>query len=500
MKNRTNNRTGPGILGKLLLAFLLTLLVLASAMHLLFQNVFFRRVYERNLRDHTEDAARRVSACMRLTGFHEAFLNKDLTVCAEPMGFLADYAALEYANVWVVAGDTVMISYNEKKDALEFDEIPTRYHPMVQRILSGDAVGNADYNGVWNRDMFGVGAPVLDDGGNVIAAVITQVSQSYVRSSISSADTALLLSCAVALPFAALSALLLAAYSVRPLRRMQQAAACWEAEDYTRRTGVARRDEFGQLAESMDGLAERLMEQQARRSAAEQEKRQFFADVSHELKTPIAVLRAQVEMLRDGIVVDEEERRQCLDDSLHEIQQMQRLVEDLLTLSKLQNPEFLLEMRPVCLCDVLEDLRRSHQPVAAARGVTLRLCGTERCADKKACTVTGDYTRIRQMLSILLDNAERYAPQGGEITVCIRFDPGPVVSVKDDGPGMPPEILERVFDRFYSHYQTGGGSGLGLPIARQIALRHNAELVMESEIGKGTAVFIRFPSPSPDQT
>ena len=483
-----------GILWKLLLAFLLTMVVLAAAMHLLFQKAFFRRVYEQNLRAHTDEAAERVSACMRQEGFYDAFLRKDLDECAPDMRFLADYATYEYADIWVVAGDTVMLSYNENKDALEFDEIPTRYHPMVQRLLAGEAVRNAQYAGVWNRGMFGVGAPVLDANGAVIAAVITQISQSYVRATIVSANSALMLSCAVALPIAAALAMLLAAYCVSPLRQMRAAAARWETEDYACRTGVTRRDEFGALAESMDELAERLENQQARRAHDEHERRQFFADVSHELNTPVAVLRAQIEMLRDGIVDDPIEQRTCLTDSLNEITQMQRLIEDLLTLSRLQNPEFALDMRPVCLCDILEDLRRSHQPIAAERGVRLLLHGAEEGADKSVCTVTGDYTRIRQLLGILIDNAERYTPKGGTVTVRFLFDGAPVVTVRDDGPGMSAESLSHVFERYYSHYRSSGGSGLGLPIARQIALRHNATLSMESTPGEGTTAILRFPA------
>lgn len=482
------------IFGKLLLAFIVILAVLTAAMHFLFQRVFFSRTYEQELQTHTASVAARVYDCMRIDGFYDAFLVKDLGVCAEPLRFLADYAALEYLDIWVVAGDTVMISYNAQKDVMEFDEIPTRYHPMVADIFSGSIVGNEQYKRVWNRNMYGVGTPVADENGTVIAAVIAQISEEHVQNAIRGADEALLLSVSMAaIAVIGLTALFASSW-VSPLNKMQQAAFKWKNEDYTPRTGVTRRDEFGQLAASMDTLAERLLVQQERREEDERTKRQFFSDVSHELKTPVAVLRAQIEMLRDGIVADPDEEKECLSSALTEVEEMQRLIDDLLTLSKLQSPEFRLEMQPVCLCDVLKDIRRSYRSLAAERGVRFVVDGVDCCSDKDACTVMGDYTRIRQMIGILIDNAARYTPAGGSVEVRYSFDASPTVTVADNGCGMSEEVLAHVFERFYSHYNASGGSGLGLPIARQIALRHQAELTIESAPQKGTTAVIRFPA------
>ncbi len=485
-----------GLRAKLLLVFLAVLLLFALVMRLVFSTVFYARAYQQDLQNATNDVAERVRECFASSAFQSAFSQKDAAGCEPCLRFLRDYSVARYAEIWIVADETVMISYNAEKDALEFDEIPSRYHPMLARIFAGQDVGNYEFAGVWNRDRFGVGAPVRNAENEIVAAVITQVSTAHVAALTHSADTAVLLSCAVAVLAALVLAALCSGYFTRPLKRMKAAAESWVTQQYDERTNVRRDDEIGALAASMDVLAERLARLKAEREQSERARYQFFADVSHELKTPVAVLRGQLELLRDGVVTDPDEARACIRDSLGETAQLQRLVEDLLTLAKLESPEFTLVMEPVCLCDVMSDIFRGNRGRVEETGVSLAL--DNRCRDKAECTVSGDYTRIRQMLSILLDNAFKATPRGGAILIGIAWEGAPVLTVRDSGHGISEEEQARVFERYYTHYSANGGVGLGLPIAHQIAVRHNAALSIISEVSVGTTVTVRFaPSAAP---
>ncbi|MEG1524580.1 MAG: HAMP domain-containing sensor histidine kinase [Clostridia bacterium] len=475
---------------KLILFLYAVLLLNAVVTRHFFGAVFFKNTYEAELTQMTSEVGQQVQNCFEETGFLEAFLQKDVQQCRSLL-FLREYARLEYADIWVVAGDTIMISYNEQKDVLEFDEIPSRYSTMLTRIFSGKSVGNQEFSDIWNRNMFGVGAPVVDVDGTVIAAIISQVSNDHVVRAISSANTAVSLSAAVALAFAAVCAVLISGYFSRPLLKMKLAAETWVTEDYSIRTDVKRSDEIGALATSMDVLAERLLQVQHTQEESERARYQFFADVSHELKTPVTVIRAQMEMLLDGIVKDPDEQRQYLQAAIDETRQMQRLVEDLLTLAKLQSPEFSLNSQPLYLCDILHDLQRSMQPIANEHGVVLLF--SNRCIDKTDCMITGDYTRIRQMIGILIDNALKSSNMGNRIEINITKQERPVITVRDEGCGMDETEIAHVFERFYTHYDGGRtGSGLGLPLAMWIAKRHGAELTMESEKNIGTTVTIWF--------
>lgn len=467
------------------------LLLFAFVMGRSFSTVFFRNTYEEELSQRTQAVAQKAEQCLKDPALLEAFLQKDVKACQSALSFLRDYATTDDIEIWLVAGDTVMASYNEKKDLLEFDEIPYRYGEMLSELFSGQSVGNQKYANVWNRDMFGVGAPVYDGENNVIAAVIVQVTNSRMLATTRSADTAVLLSTVVALFVALVLILALTGYFTRPLVKMKSAADAWVTGAYGTQTGVTRGDEIGQLASALDVLAERLAKLAREREESERVRYQFFADVSHELKTPVTVLRAQIEMLRDGIVTDPDEMQVCLSDALSETSQLQRLVEDLLTLAKLQSPEFSLNRESVCLCDVARDIFRSHGAVAAEKGVALVL--DTRCKDKNDCTVTGDYTRIRQMVAIFVDNALKFTPTGKHIYLTIDHDDAPFVTVRDEGCGMAPEELLHAFDRFYTHYnRNSNGTGLGLPIAKQIADRHGAAIAAASEPGSGTSITVHF--------
>lgn len=472
--------------------FLATLALFALITRFVFSAVFFQNAYQEDLMAQTEDAAARVQACFAQPGFEEAFANKDLARCGQALSFLRDYATVQYAEIWVVADETVLLSYNQEKGALEFDEIPSRYHPMVEEIFSGQDVSNREYSGIWNRNRFGVGAPVTNGDGKVVAAVITQVSTAHVASTVRSADTAVLWSSAVAFVAALGLAGLLTGFLTNPLLKMKAAAEVWMTGDYTARTGVSRGDEIGLLADTMDVLAGRLDTLKSEREQSEQARYQFFADVSHELKTPLTVLRAQLEMLEDGLAATPEEQKVCLNEAKAETLQMQRLVEDLLTLAKLQSPEFALKKEPVSLADVLGDVYRGTRPRALAQGVALSV--ENRCPQGDAALVLGDYGRIRQMIHILLDNSFKATSEGAAIRLRLaREGDNAVITVADQGRGMTGEELAQVFQRYYTHYAPTGGSGLGLPIAKEIAARHGAELTMESAPGKGATATIRFP-------
>lgn len=467
-----------------------TLIVFALLVRLMFRTAFYQNAYEDDLKGLTANAVSKVELLFSDSDFLEAFIKKDRGVCEAPLRFLGEYADVAYADVWIVAGGTVMASFDPAHNTLEFDEIPSRYQPMLEVLFSGSSVGNVQYEKVWNKNMFGVGLPVYGPGGQVLAAVITQISNDHVQTTTRSADAAVLFSTGAALIIAMIIQFFLSESLILPLVKMKASAEILRSGDYSARTTVSRRDEIGDLASAMDMLAARLEKLASERTQSELARYQFFADISHELKTPITVLRAQIEMLMDGIITEPAEFSVCLTDALSETRQMQRLVEDLLTLAKLESPEFPMTMEPVCLSDILEDVLRSHQALSAERGVSLKL--DQSASEREQSIVLGDYARIRQLINILVDNAEKYTNLGDTVEVTLTTAPSPIITVSDNGPGMTPKELQHAFDRFYTHYRTSGGTGLGLPIARGIAQRLHAELTMESTPGMGTRAVIRF--------
>lgn len=175
---------------------------------------------------------------------------------------------------------------------------------------------------------------------------------------------------------------------------------------------------------------------------------------------------------------------------LAESRHMERLVNDLLELSRLQDGGFKLAVEDVNLCDVVADAVRAIRRQAQEKGISVE---TE--FPDTDCVVRGDYGRIRQMLIILMDNAVKFSHEGGNIELRVTDEPSPTLRVEDHGIGISTEELPYIFERFHktNSAENQKGSGLGLAIAKEIAKRHNAEIDVQSE--KGSTVFeISFPT------
>jgi signal transduction histidine kinase len=216
--------------------------------------------------------------------------------------------------------------------------------------------------------------------------------------------------------------------------------------------------------------------------------REFAADASHELRTPLTVIRASVEDLerhRDEPVAAV---GSALTDIRDEVDHLAGMVDDLLLLARSDSGAIELERVAVDLGDVAGSGASALASVASSKGVVVTV-------DPEPAEVAGDPTRLRQLVVILVDNAVRHVPSGGHVTVRVRADAGQAtLVVEDDGPGITPEDLPRVFDRFYrAAGAPGGGTGLGLAIAAWIVERHDGRIEAANRPGGGAAFTVRLP-------
>jgi signal transduction histidine kinase len=214
--------------------------------------------------------------------------------------------------------------------------------------------------------------------------------------------------------------------------------------------------------------------------------REFAADASHELRTPLTVIRASVADLRRNSARPVGEVGNAIEDVEAEVQHLTRLVDDLLLLARSDSGALELRRERVDLADVTGEALQSLRAAAEARGVTLRL-------DAAPLTATGDPDRLRQLVAILVDNAIRHSPAGGAVSIAVRPDGGALLVVDDDGPGLRPEDLPHVFDRFWrAPNAPSEGTGLGLAIAAWIAEHHGGAIAVENR-GGGARFTVRLP-------
>jgi signal transduction histidine kinase len=220
---------------------------------------------------------------------------------------------------------------------------------------------------------------------------------------------------------------------------------------------------------------------------------EFVADASHELRTPLTVLKSATDLLyqhRDQRLADQ---AALLDDVRAEITRMQHLAQDLLTLARSDRGELQLMTAPMDLASLASDVVRRVGPLAASRDQVLDFR-----SDATGEIVDVDPDRLQQVLLILLDNALKYTPEGGRVSVLVRRDArSAIVEVADTGRGIAAEHLPRLFDRFYradaARSRAAGGTGLGLAIAKLLVGAHRGELSLTSTVGVGTVARVRLP-------
>jgi signal transduction histidine kinase len=268
----------------------------------------------------------------------------------------------------------------------------------------------------------------------------------------------------------------------RPLREMVGAARAMSRGEYERRVTATSRDEVGELGRAFNRMAADLAE-------VDRVRRDLVANVSHELRTPLGALRAMLENQIDGV---ETESAESLSVMLGHVERLGRLVEQLLDLSKLESGAVPLERSPVQAAALLERVATDWRQGALARGVGLQLV-----VEPESLVLNADEARLHQVVSNLVANAVRHAPAGSSVILSARTNGrGASLEVADDGPGIPREEAERVFERFYrsDHARSSdGGSGLGLAIARWIVELHNGTIRTEERTPTGCRMIVELP-------
>jgi two-component system, OmpR family, sensor kinase len=297
---------------------------------------------------------------------------------------------------------------------------------------------------------------------------------------------ALLAAGAVGMVLAAASGWWLARRSLQPVARMTEEAGLIGAGG-----GLTERIQVPKAADELARLAQTLNAMLGRLQRAVTLQRRLVADVSHELRTPLTVMRSEIDVsLASGTLSGD--ARIVLESTREEAERMTGIVENLLTLARIDEGELHLIRRPCDLREIAAATARELGPIAGQRGVTIRLNGS-------TAPVEADPERLEQVIRNLLDNAIRYSPRDGTVVVEVANHDGQIeLAVRDEGPGIDPPELEHVFERFYrgepSHPPARQGSGLGLAICQEIAEAHGGGMSATSAVGRGSTFRLRLPA------
>lgn len=282
--------------------------------------------------------------------------------------------------------------------------------------------------------------------------------------------------------------LLLTRQLTKPIAMLKEGAARIARGDLGHRVTIDSGDELGSLAESFNMMAASL-------DGSEQARQRLLADIAHELRTPLSVIEGTVDAMLDGVY---EPTIENLGSIKEEAGLLTRLVADLRDLSLAESGQLKLDMQPTDLAELVRRRVSQTEVGALAKNVSLSTQITEKLPPAMA-----DGRRVEQVIANLLNNALKHTPSGGTIVVTVSQDGEPadrpiVVSVADNGEGIPAEHLPHVFERFYrvddARSRSAGGAGLGLAIARQMVELHGGRIWVESEPGKGSKFTFTLPT------
>ena len=468
---------------KLSLSFALALIIFSiiiSGVFLVLFKQYTVDLHKTQLQNYAQSLAQSLSSGRRYNGMG---YGAHLYFSSEIMGY----------NVWIVDENMNVITprnmqhHKMMHTNYTFSELPPNASEVIREVFEDKTVFSEGFSDVLSQLTLTVGVPIKDANGKVWGAVLLHSPVEGTTDGIYQGLMILGISIILALIIVLALAILFSYFFTKPLTKMKSVAMQLAEGNYQAKCNIKQKDEVGELANVMDLLAGRLDEASKESLKLEQMRKDFVSNISHELRTPVTVIRGSLEALCDKIITDPKQIDEYHLQTLNEAIFLQRLVGDLLDLSRLQNPDFAIEKQELNLNDVISDVVRSARQIAKNKNININI-------DLKNpnLKISGDYGRLRQMFLIILDNAIKFSFENNKVDVLAKND---TIIIRDYGIGINEKDLPHIFDRFYKTHGEHNkvGTGLGLAIAKQIAERHNIELIAQNNFDGGAKFIFKIP-------
>ena len=385
--------------------------------------------------------------------------------------------------VWIVDAKTgnIVQGRNEKGQPFSYLKLPPNAEETIKKAISGETTTTENFNDYLNENSITVAVPIKN-GETIEGVVLLHSPVKYMSSALKSGIYTLIFSILAALILASISAVWLSISFTKPLNKIRDTTTELAKGNYEVTTQIKQSDEIGELAKSIDKLALQLDKSSKESERFEKMRQNFIANISHELRTPITVIRGSIEAICDGVISNPEQLKdyneQILSDSIH----LQRLVNDLIDLTKLQNTDFSIDKSTINLFEIINDAVRSMKQISTKKGVKINF-SAENAIEEDRYLFVGDYQRIRQMIIIVLDNAIKFSNENQKVDILLKKENKKYeLKICDSGRGIDPENIGEIFNRYHKSNteENKNGMGLGLAIAKEIALRHNIEIFVKS--------------------
>jgi signal transduction histidine kinase len=455
-------------LSKKLWIFVTTTIIITIGCSFLLSNYLYEKMYVENVRSGLLEEGNRLAA-----EYEGGALSSDLIEKVEW------YNTKNESEVFIVSNP------KELSACLPYEiDYDTIVGPQErEQLLNGQSVERTGYEERFDRDVMAVIVP-LNDSNRLEGIIYLYVPLAKITELTNEISIIGLVAGVLFVILSIIVGTIFVRKITKPLEIMREAAERVKEGDYSVRVPIFSKDEVGQLGHAFNLMSVSIQEE-------DEKKKEFLADVSHELRTPISYVKGYSEALLVGMVKSSKEKERYLQIIHREANRMERLVGDLLDLSRLDSEDFRLELRPIPLAQLVEDCLQKYLPKLQEKGLGI---SWELDPD---IIVYADEDRIEQVIQNIIDNSINYTERGSIKVLLFKHENGCILSINDTGVGIPKEDLPKVTQRFFrvnkARTRSDGGTGLGLAISNKLIHLHGGEITIESTFGKGTTISIILP-------
>ena len=356
----------------------------------------------------------------------------------------------------------------------------------IDPAFNGNEIFFDNFSYFTNQTFMIVGVPIFNSEGEVTGILLVESIVSSTKRILLNGICLMILSLFIAFIFSYVLFIIFSYQFTKPLYKMRDHAFSLANGKYDVTNNILQDDEIGYLANTLNLLSVKLKEADRQKRKLQQMRSDFISNISHELRTPVTVMVGSLEALVDGVVKDDESVKEYHENMLSEAKFLSRLIGDLLEINRLQNLDFIIEKYQVFILDVINDVVRSLRKISYKKNISINVYNKE-----FTDTINGDYGRLKQMFTIILDNAIKFSEENSEVKIVLEHK---CIKIRDFGSGIKSEDIPYIFDRFYKERSEKNkvGTGLGLSIAKNIAIRHNIELNVDSVYGEYTEFIFKY--------
>jgi len=467
---------------KLMAGFVVVVLASMLIIGLIFITYFINYTYQQKKAEVVENA-REISVIA------SALINGDKQGQDAYLRKMTSFAGVQ---VWIFNSEGTII-YTSKGSFPQFDsnEVSNRKirNNILSRIMTGQQLAKSNSLNIFRDNTFSVAVPVYDSMNNIAGGVLLHTAVKGVNAPTRKVTWIFISGILLTILVVATLSIFYAFHFTKPILAMQRATQKMIEDDYSVRTNIRQDDEIGILAGQIDQLANRLEEARKEQEHVEQMRKDFISNISHEFRTPLTVLRGYTEALKDRLV-PQEDTNKYYNLMLKETNGLDKLVSNLLDLSRLQTGKLELNLTILDLNELIESVVTNMRMLAQEKQIDIQYNPVEELSPYK-----GDYDRLKQILTIFIDNAIKYSPKNTVINLMLSVGEHVAITVEDHGYGIPEDEIPYIWDQYYRTKKTASekGYGLGLAIAKQLIELHSGTVEIESKLNTGTRVILKLP-------